>query len=322
MYITRSRVAASLGGTPSRGQGATLRALIAAAWMLNSANAAPAQDILRAAAQANSNVGAAVPAATLALPSVVDETGSASAQSPEPSESTQSNMANNPLEPSVMFTLQNYYAPSLHGVEDRDANVLLLRGLMPSMAFGQPQLIRATLPISTIPTATDRHSTGVGDLLLMDLLMYRVKGGSVGVGPVAVLPTGNRVHGSQKWQAGASAVAAFPYSWGLLGVINIYQHSIAGKEDRDDVRQLTVQPIIFFNLPKRFYLRSTGVLNFDLEHGTHYLPVGLGGGRVWSLSKKLKLNLYAEPQYTIAHKGVGAPKWQIFAGINLQYLVK
>jgi hypothetical protein len=236
--------------------------------------------------------------------------------------SSQSNKANNPLEPSVMFTVQNYYVPDLYGVKDRTADVLLLRGLVPSMAFGQPQLIRATLPITTVPTVTDTHDRGVGDALLMDLLMFGVKGGSVGIGPVAVLPTGNAIHGAQKWQVGATAGAVFPQRWGLIGVLNIYQQSIAGKQDREDVRLLTVQPIVFFNLPASFYLRSTGVLNFDLEHGTHYLPVGLGGGRVWSLSKKIKLNTYSEAQYTVAYKGPVAPKWQIFAGFNLQYLVK
>jgi hypothetical protein len=30
------------------------------------------------------------------------------------------------------------------------------------------------------------------------------------------------------------------------------------------------------------------------------------------------LNLFVEPQYTVAHHGV-APQWQIFTGFNLQF---
>jgi hypothetical protein len=35
------------------------------------------------------------------------------------------------------------------------------------------------------------------------------------------------------------------------------------------------------NLAKGGYLRSTGTWTFDLKNDTHYIPIGLGGGKVW-----------------------------------------
>jgi hypothetical protein len=31
------------------------------------------------------------------------------------------------------------------------------------------------------------------------------------------------------------------------------------------------------------------------------------------------VNVFAEPQWTVAHDGAGQPKFQVFAGVNLQF---
>ncbi|MGE3784193.1 MAG: hypothetical protein AB7H71_15845, partial [Alphaproteobacteria bacterium] len=61
------------------------------------------------------------------------------------------NDANNPLTPKITFNFHDYYDPSLFGLPDRDANQLLLRGLIPTELFGVPQLLRYTMPIATTP---------------------------------------------------------------------------------------------------------------------------------------------------------------------------
>ncbi|MFT3685310.1 MAG: hypothetical protein QM783_10360 [Phycisphaerales bacterium] len=80
---------------------------------------------------------------------------------------------------------------------------------------------------------------------------------------------------------------------------------------------LTFQPLLIYNLPHGFYLRSTAIWNFDLEKGTYYIPVGFGGGIVHQ-EGNLTINMTLEPQFTVLHDGL-APQWQIFAGINFQF---
>ena len=48
---------------------------------------------------------------------------------------------------------------------------------------------------------------------------------------------------------------------------------------------LTAQPIVFYNLPQGFYLRSSGVWNFDFQNNLGDIPVGLGAGKVMQIGK-------------------------------------
>jgi len=126
------------------------------------------------------------------------------------------------------------------------------------------------------------------------------------------------VLGQGKWQTEPAAVAITPLSWGLLGGLFQHHQSFAGDDDRDDVSLLTVQPLVIYNLPQGYYLRSTGIWNFDLENDHHFIPVGLGLGKVWKVDQQTTANL-SSPQYTVWHDGDVAPRWQIFVGFNLQF---
>jgi hypothetical protein len=231
------------------------------------------------------------------------------------------NAANNPLTPKITINVHNFYIPEFIDMpQDKHANQFLLRGLIPSDAFGLPQLIRFTLPIATSPQASGGYVTGIGDLTLIDLFMLpKIGDVTLAAGPVLVLPTATEDElGSGKWQAGAAGVIVAPQSWGLLGGLVTYQASFAGSDLRDGVNLLTVQPIVNINLDQGFYLRSTATWNFNMEAGTSYIPVGFGIGKVFQLEKGITMNAFIEPQYTIWHDGPGAPRWQIFAGLNFQ----
>ncbi|MDW5315431.1 hypothetical protein [Rhizobium sp. PL01] len=234
------------------------------------------------------------------------------------------NEANNPLTPKITINFQDYFIPSFIDVpEGKHANQFLLRGLIPSDAFGMPQLIRFTLPVATSPEIPDGYVTGLGDLTLMDLfILPKVGDVTLGAGPLIVIPTATSDElGSGKWQIGGAGVVVAPQSWGLLGGLATYQTSFAGSDLRDDVNLLTVQPIINVNLKDGFYLRSSATMNFNLESGASYIPVGLGLGKVLQLDKGVTMNAFIEPQYTVWHDGPGAPRWQIFAGVNFQFPV-
>ena len=237
-------------------------------------------------------------------------------QGPEGAEATKE--ANNPLTPKITINFQDQWAPSLYDI-DRGGNAFLFRGVIPNRLLGRAQLLRFTLPISTVPDASG-HTTGLGDLNLLDLFPFKGGHAEFAVGPQLTIPTATADEtGTGKWQIGAAGVAIAPQRWGLLGSLVTWQTDFAGDDDRPGQNGLTAQPFFIYNLPKGWYLRSTAVLNFDLERGTYVIPLGAGAGKVFVKPSGTTINLFAEPQFTVAHEGAGQPEFQLFSGVNLQF---
>lgn len=230
------------------------------------------------------------------------------------------NAANNPLQPTIGVNLQDQYIERYYGLGDADSNAFLLRGTLPHKLFDMPQIMRLTIPVVTSPELPAvGQDSGLGDLNLFDIFLTKVGRLELGLGPQLTVPTANHdTLGSGKWQVGVAAVAIAPQEWGLLGELLTWQHSFAGESDRPTQNNLMAQPFVMVNLPSAFYFRSTATWTWDLHRGTHYIPVGAGLGRVWNLGTTV-LNLFAEPQWTIAHHGDGVPAFQIYAGVNLQF---
>jgi len=82
---------------------------------------------------------------------------------------------------------------------------------------------------------------------------------------------------------------------------------------------LSLQPLVIYNLPQGWYLRSTATWNFAFAQDTYVIPIGAGAGKVWVRAGGVTINAFAEPQFTVAHDGVGQPKFQMFMGLNLQF---
>lgn len=229
------------------------------------------------------------------------------------------NAANNPLQPTLGVNIQNQYSDQLYD-SDADSNALLLRGSVPHKLFGKPQLMRLTLPIVTSPDVPPSGShTDVGDLNVFDTFLFKAGGVEFGIGPQLTAPTAGRDEtGTGKWQAGIALVTIAPQKWGLLGGLVTWQHSFAGDDARRTQNNLQAQPFVIYNLPRGWYLRSTATWNWDLEQDTYSIPFGLGAGKVWK-SGSTTYNVFAEPQWTVAHHGQGVPQLQFFFGLNLQF---
>ena len=228
------------------------------------------------------------------------------------------NKSNNPLNPAPGLNFQDYYSPSLYGT-DKYTNDFLLRGTLP-IAPGfvpVPQLIRATVPISTRPDPDGGNGTALGDINLFDIFLFGNKELQLGIGPLLTLPTATHDYlGTGKWQAGLAAVVVNPTPQRLLGALVQWQHSFAGDADRSNVNTATLQPFLIWNLPQGWYLRSTGTWSFNLNNGEGYIPVGFGFGKAWRDGKTV-YNAFIEPQVTVWHEGDGQPHWTIFTGLNL-----
>jgi hypothetical protein len=231
------------------------------------------------------------------------------------------NTSNNPLTLAPAFNLQDYYSPVLFGT-GRQTNDFLLRGALPLPPTGfvpVPQIIRATVPLSTRPDFKGGYTTGLGDINIFDIFLLKTRGTQIGVGPQLTAPSATDTElGTRQWQAGLSAVAIHPTPARLLGALVQWQHSFAGSGSRPDTNILSVQPFVILNFPGGWYARSTGIMNFNLENGGYYIPIGLGIGKVWKSSGTI-FNLFIEPQYSVAHSGSGAPQFTVFAGLNMTF---
>jgi hypothetical protein len=233
----------------------------------------------------------------------------------------EANKSNNPLNLAPSFNIQNYYTPSVFG-SSVHTNDFLLRPTVPigpNSLIGVPEIFRATVPISTRPGASGGYNSGIGDINLFDIFLLSQSDIQFGVGPLLTMPTATDPSlGSGKWQAGLAAVAVSATKERLLGALVQWQHSFAGQSSRPGVQSLTAEPFGIFNLPGGWYIRSTGIWTFDLQHGAYYIPVGLGAGKAWKSGSTI-FNAFIEPQYSVAHSGSGVPQFTIFAGLNMTF---
>jgi hypothetical protein len=231
--------------------------------------------------------------------------------------------ANNPLANFTAFNLHNYYIGEFTDANGRSGDQFLMRYARP-FSLGQTNwLMRATLPINSFPAGPGfERQTGVGDFSV--IAPYLIDTGdpalSVGIGPQLTAPTATKdALGSGKWSAGLVHVlfdAGSPkFQWGYL---LSWQHSFAGDDGRATVNQAALQPFGFWQLGGGTYLRSTGVMVWNLNRHTYSVPVGLGIGQVIP-TQSVVFNLFVEPQVSVADKGALWPVWQVFVGLNMQF---
>ena len=228
------------------------------------------------------------------------------------------NKANDPLADMISVQLRNYYSPKLYGVPDEAANTFWLRIVAP---FGRV-IPRVSLPVQTSPAVGADSKTGLGDLdvLAWILVTKPKKPTQFGIGPLYVAPTAtNDALGSGKHQIGVASVVVYPTGPLLIAGIATWQISVAGDDSRPRAQSVVVQPLITFQLGSGYYLRSSPNWLFDIETGDYNIPFGLGVGKVLPY-KRTVFNLFIEPQFTLAHKGVGQPAIQVYAGIQIQFL--
>jgi hypothetical protein len=139
-----------------------------------------------------------------------------------------------------------------------------------------------------------------------------------GVGPALILPTATEDrYESDKWSAGASAVAlTMPGKW-VVGVLAQNVWSFAGDSDAADVNKFLFQYFINYNLDNGWYLSSTPTItaNWEASSGNKWtVPFGGGVGRLIKFGKlPVDFKLAA---YWNAEKPTFASDW------NLQFTVK
>jgi len=227
--------------------------------------------------------------------------------------------ANNPLATITSVNIHEYYVSTLYAAPDQTAGTLNLRVARP---FGRV-LVRASLPMPTVPTGGDPES-GVGDFNIFGTYLLKSTSElSVGIGPQLVAPTAsNDALGAGKWQGGLAFVVFHTITPQVqLGGLVTWQASFAGDEDRAETNILAVQPFLMMQVGGGWYLRSTAIMPFDLENEVFSVPLGMGAGKVLKAGRTI-FNAFVEPQFTVLHDGAGQPAFQTFLGLNMQFVPK
>jgi hypothetical protein len=244
----------------------------------------------------------------------------------QPSEGLQDqvNTANNPLADMMAVSLHNYYFPRLNGIPDESANTFWLRFVTPFWRV----IPRVSLPIQVAPApdpiaSGETKVTGVGDLNVFATFVVTPDDLEVmvGVGPIYTAPTAsNDALGHGKHEVGVAALAVWGKGIFLVGGLANYQIGVGGDSSKPRTQFIVAQPFVFFQLGKGYYLRSAPIWYFDIEQPTYNVPFGLGAGKVIP-AEKIIFNLFIEPQFAVALRGIGQPAVQIFAGMNMQFKV-
>jgi hypothetical protein len=244
----------------------------------------------------------------------------ARAQEAKTSDSSSSNSANDPTEPRLTLEYWNYYATSLNQLNGGAENGIG-RALIPFTVDGIQQEMHVIPSIVTAPAATSGPRTGLGDTQIYNFTLTKLDIGlpekvTFGIGPLIAVPTATSINfGPSSLQVGVAGAVIAPQSWGLIGVLATYQHTLWGVSSE----VTSVQPNVFYNLAQGYYLRSSAVMTFDTYSHTTVVPVGFGAGKVIKLAGGYTLNAYVEAQPSVYRSGVGAPKFQVFTGIKLQF---
>lgn len=231
------------------------------------------------------------------------------------------NESNDPTTPKRQLQVQNYFMPKPEGYGGRSVDEEFLRLYLPFKMLGIQNIFRVYQPLFVAPVLPRGWDVGLGDTTVYDMALHRIGGGTFGTGPLLIAPVATHANlGHGKWEIGGAGIAVLTRNWGLLGTVVTYSHSFSGYgASRPADEQVTVQPLIHYNLGAGWYLRSSGFWNLDYSTHVDAIPVGFGAGKVRRLRGGTVINLYLEPQYSVYQNGTGSPKWQLLSAITFQF---
>lgn len=228
------------------------------------------------------------------------------------------NDANNPLANMMGVNLHNYYAPRLNEVPDASANTLWLRAITPYKRL----IPRLSIPVQMRSDPAGGTVTGLGDLNVFAAVVVTPDDSSAvfGLGPIYVAPTATSDSlGSGTHQLGLTGILVWTRGPLLLGALTDWQTSVTDRDSPDAVNMLVFQYLMMLQVGQGYYIRSAPIWTFGLEDSDYVIPFGLGVGKVVVMGNTV-FNAFLEPQFTIAADGVGMPTFQLFAGLNVQFL--
>jgi hypothetical protein len=163
---------------------------------------------------------------------------------------------------------------------------------------GWSLVTRTVIPaLVTVPVGTDRR-TGFGDITSEVLGHKLLKGRKnqfydVSLGPFVGFPSASDDFlGTGRWRLGPELVLGISARKWVTVLVVRNEWSVGRDRSQADVNALVLDYLLFFNLPKMFYLVYEPRITADWEasSGDRWtLPVGIGLGRHHRLPKRPRL---------------------------------
>lgn len=231
--------------------------------------------------------------------------------------------ANNPLADITAFNIQNYYFGEFTGPSDATGNQLVLRYAKPVTIGDSNWLIRASLPYNSLPVGTGGQTvSGIGDFDVFAAYQFDTgnPGVSFALGPQVVAPTASDDRlGADQWQLGVANVyfnatsPVFQY-----GYLLTWRGGVGDTNGRQRASLGAFQPFVFYQLGNGYYTGGAPIWTYNFASDSYSVPLGIRLGKVTKRGNTV-YNFFVEPQYSVFHKGVGQPKWQIYMALNMQF---
>lgn len=163
---------------------------------------------------------------------------------------------------------------------------------------------------------------GLGDIQLSQFLSPAKAGALIwGIGPIFQFPTAtDDALGSDKWSAGPTAAALTIRGPWVAGALVNHLWSFAGDDDRADVNQTLIQPIVNYNLPGGWFLSSVPYItaNWEKDGDDRWtVPIGIGVGKVHRFGTQ-PVSLQLTPYYNVVRPD-DAAEWTLQFRINLLF---
>lgn len=163
---------------------------------------------------------------------------------------------------------------------------------------------------------------GLGDIQLSQFLSPAKSGALIwGIGPIFQFPTAtDDALGSDKWSAGPTAAALTIRGPWVAGAVVNHLWSFAGDDDRADVNQTLIQPIVNYNLPGGWFLSSVPYItaNWETDGDDRWtVPIGIGVGKVHRFGTQ-PVSLQLTPYYNVVRPD-DAAEWTLQFRINLLF---
>jgi hypothetical protein len=236
------------------------------------------------------------------------------------SDSAAKDAAENPVAAAISLPLQNN---TFYGVGPyrRAENELLIEPVVPIRLSANWMVISRTIvPVVVVPRLSATAGVGYGlSNIQPQFYLSPVHAGKLvwGIGPQLWLPTAtDHSLGINKWGGGPAAVALFRSGHLLAGTL--IGNEFAGVNHVHE-NQMTVNPFVFYNLTRGWYVLSTPVVTADwtAERNKRWtVPVGGGAGKLFKIGNQ-PLNARAE-FFNDVRTATGGSDWQVQT--QLQFL--
>jgi len=250
--------------------------------------------------------------------------------------------ANNPVAKKIALEYQNVFQFD-YGIEEKTGYVGTFQPVIPFTVGPVNFINRPIISIIAPPEVTLSgdgtipglpfppigkpgdvvKTSGLGDIIYQ-LFLSPAKPGKViwGIGPALTFPTAsNPTLGNEKYAAGPAIVVLAQPGRTTLGVVAMNSWSYAGKSDRQDTNQFSLQYFIDYGLGGGWSLATSPMMtaNWKAKGKRWLVPVGGGINKMFKGKVPVQLKFHA---YWHAAKPDSSSNWQLMIAIQPVILLK